>query len=124
MTKARDIEELLEGESPELRAKIRQRGRELLRAETLRQLRALASKKQDEIAGMKQDGVSRLERRDDMLLSSLNAYVRGLGGRLKLVAELPEVGEIDLELTRQARVRRVAEPHKVTRRRAKAATGG
>jgi hypothetical protein len=40
-----------------------------------------------------------------MLLSSLNSYVRGLGGTLKIVAELPNVGQVDLQLTRQTKVR-------------------
>jgi hypothetical protein len=105
MTELMSIEELLSEESPELRAKITARGKELIKAETLRQLRSLARKKQGEIAGMKQDGVSRLERRSDMLLSSLNTYVRGLGGTLKIVADLPDIGRVDLELTRQARVK-------------------
>lgn len=99
------LEELLSDETPELRAQIKARGREAVRAEALRQLRALAKKKQDEVEGMRQDGVSRLEKRNDMLLSSLNAYVRGLGGRLKIVAELPDVGPVELEITPQSKVK-------------------
>ena len=38
---------------------------------------------------MGQDGVSRLERRTDMLLSTLRDYVRALGGELHIVAEFP-----------------------------------
>jgi hypothetical protein len=99
------LEELLADESPELRAQMVSRGREAVRAEALRQLRALARKKQDEVEGMRQDGVSRLESRNDMLLSSLNAYVRGLGGKLKIVAELPDVGPVELEITPQSKVK-------------------
>ena len=40
------LEELLSDETPELRARMQARGREAVRAEALRQLRALAKKKQ------------------------------------------------------------------------------
>jgi hypothetical protein len=99
------IDELLANETPELRAEIALRGKEAIKAERLRQLRELAGKTQDEIVGLRQEGVSRLERRNDMLLSSLNAYVRGLGGRLKLVAELPDIGSVELELTKESTVK-------------------
>ena len=85
------------------------RGREAVKAETLRRLRELAQKKQDEIDGLSQQSVSRMERRNDVLLSSLNTYVRGLGGRLKIVAELPRVGDVDLEITKTGRIKGVAE---------------
>lgn len=102
------IDELLAGETPELRAEIARRSKEAIKAERLRQLRELAGKTQQQIAGMRQEGVSRLEKRNDMLLSSLNAYVRGLGGTLKLVADLPKVGPVELELTKQSTVKGAA----------------
>jgi len=36
-----------------------------------------------------QENVSRLERRADLLLSTLSSYVAAMGGRLRLVAEFP-----------------------------------
>lgn len=105
MSKFTTIEELLSQETPALRAEIARRGRAAIKAERLRQLRELAGKTQQEIDGIRQEGVSRLERRNDMLLSSLNAYVRGLGGKLKLVADLPNVGPVELELTQRATVK-------------------
>ena len=111
MSKTVSLDDLLAPETPELRAKIRSRGQALIKAETLRQLRVLASKRQSDVLGMTQDGVSRLESRDDLLLSSLDAYVRGLGGRLKIVAELPQVGAIDLQIgaRRQAKAPKAAQ---------------
>ena len=44
-----------------------------------------------------QDTVSRLERRTDMLLSTLQDYVQGLGGRLELNVEFPEHQKIRLK---------------------------
>jgi hypothetical protein len=108
MSKFITIDELLAEETPQLRKQIARRSKEAIKAERLRQLRELAGKTQHEIAGIRQEGVSRLEKRNDMLLSSLNAYVRGLGGTLKLVADLPNVGPVELELTRQATVKGAA----------------
>ena len=57
----------------------------------LRALRESLGKTQDEIArraAMTQSQLSRLERRDDHLLSTLRKYVRALGGDLEVVAVL------------------------------------
>ncbi len=40
--------------------------------------------------GISQDGVSRLEQRSDLLLSTLRNYVEAMGDNLHLVAEFPE----------------------------------
>ena len=39
--------------------------------------------------GISQSDLSKLERRRDLHLSTLQAYVHALGGRVHLVAELP-----------------------------------
>jgi predicted transcriptional regulator len=57
----------------------------------LRALREAAGKTQTEVAplvAMTQSELSRLERREDVRLSTLNRYVRALGGRLKVTAEI------------------------------------
>jgi transcriptional regulator with XRE-family HTH domain len=58
-------------------------------AMTLRELREFAQKTQEDVAetaAMTQSELSRLERRDDHLLSTLRRYVEALGGRLEVVA--------------------------------------
>jgi hypothetical protein len=58
---------------------------------TLRELRDLAGKTQIEVAQaaeMAQSELSRAERRDDHLLSTLRRYVEALGGELEVVAVL------------------------------------
>lgn len=40
--------------------------------------------------GTTQSGVARIERQDDWRLSTLDAYVGSLGGRLRLVVEWPD----------------------------------
>jgi hypothetical protein len=40
--------------------------------------------------GIGQDGVSRLEKRADLMISTLRETVEAMGGRLSLVAEFPD----------------------------------
>jgi hypothetical protein len=78
-------------EKPE---KIRARTRELVAREmSLRDLRHAVNKIQETLArtlNMGQDGVSRLEKRSDLLLSTLRNYVEAVGGNLTLVAQFPD----------------------------------
>jgi hypothetical protein len=67
-------------------------GEEVARNElvvSLRELRNFAGKTQAEVgeaAGLAQSEVSRIEGRDDALLTTLRRYVEALGGELELVA--------------------------------------
>jgi hypothetical protein len=56
---------------------------------SLRELRRIAGKRQTEVAtsmGMDQGELSRFERRDDRMLSTLRRYVQALGGELEVAA--------------------------------------
>ncbi len=79
---------------PERRARIEARAQELIEEEmTLRKLRSaqqLTQKRVAELLGVQQDSVSRMERRADMLLSTISSYVEAMGGKLRLVAEFPD----------------------------------
>ncbi len=60
---------------------------------TLQQLRRARKLTQSRVAkklGISQDGVSRLEKRSDLLLSTLRKSVEAMGGRLSLIAEFPD----------------------------------
>jgi len=60
---------------------------------TLRELRQARKLTQVRIAkklGITQDGVSRLEKRSDLLLSTLRNTLEAMGGSLSLVAEFPD----------------------------------
>ncbi len=80
--------------SPKRRRRVEQRTQELLAEEmSLRQLRLAVRQTQVEVAqqlGVNQENISRLERRDDLLLSTLDKYIRAMGGKLTLVAEFPD----------------------------------
>lgn len=61
----------------------------------VRKLRALAQATVAEAMGMDQSEISRLERRTDLLLSTLRRFVNATGGELHLVATYPD-GDVEL----------------------------
>ena len=80
--------------SPPQRKKVEARADELIAEEmTLRELRHARKLTQVRMAktlGITQDSVSRLEKRSDLLLSTLRKTVQAMGGNLSLVAEFPD----------------------------------
>lgn len=75
--------------SPARRARVEEEVRRELLAMGLRELRQEAGKTQAEvaeIAAMTQAELSKFERREDHLLSTLRRYVTALGGQLEVVA--------------------------------------
>ena len=76
------------------RKKVEVRAAELIAEEmTLRELRKARQLTQVRLArrlGITQDGVSRLEKRSDLLLSTLRKTVEAMGGNLSLVAQFPD----------------------------------
>ncbi len=76
------------------RKKVEDRAAELIAEEmTLRELRRARKLTQVRIAktlGITQDSVSRLEKRSDLLLSTLRKTVRAMGGNVSIVAEFPD----------------------------------
>ena len=79
---------------------IQTRANELIAEEmTLRDLRVALEKTQKDLGAvlhMKQDGISRLEKRSDMLISTLNKYISAMGGSLKLMAEFPDRAPVEI----------------------------
>lgn len=87
-------------QSPEIRKRVKVRAAEL-RTElaTLREIREKIDMTQVELAAMLdigQEGVSRLERRNDILVSTLRKVVEAMGGDLRLIAELPDGERVEL----------------------------
>jgi DNA-binding XRE family transcriptional regulator len=80
--------------SPARRKKVERRAKELIAEEmTLRELRKARKLTQVRMArklGVTRDSVSRLEKRSDILLSTLRKTVKAMGGNLSLVAEFPD----------------------------------
>ena len=79
---------------PARRKKVEERARELVAEEmSLQDLRKARKQTQVRVAkelGINQENVSRIEKRSDLLLSTLSGYVEAMGGKLSLVAEFPD----------------------------------
>ena len=79
---------------------------------TLRDLRKARKLTQARVAktlGITQDSVSRLEKRTDLLLSTLRKTVKAMGGDVRIVAEFPDRAPVvlsDLSAARFARSKR------------------
>lgn len=94
---AKKLDDVLAALPPHRRERVQRRAMELA---TLKDLRQAAQQTQQELAatlGVGQDAISRLEKRSDMLLSTLRHYVEGMGGRLELVAQFPDRPPVVLE---------------------------
>jgi len=105
---------------PARRQKVAARAAQLIAEEMtlqdLRRARRLTQVRMAKALGINQDGISKLERRSDILLSTLGKTVEAMGGSLSLVAEFPDrdpvllsgISGVDLD------------PHPAGRKRARA----
>ena len=89
---------------------------------TLRDLRKaheLTQERMAEALHISQDGVSRLEKRSDFLLSTLRSYVEAMGGKLRLVVEFPDrkpmtlsdLDSLDMRPKTKRRKRKIQDEH-------------
>jgi DNA-binding XRE family transcriptional regulator len=89
-----NVDAIIRKLSPAQRKKVEARAAQLIAEEmTLRELRHARKLTQVRMAkalGITQDGVSRLEKRSDLLLSTLRKTVEAMGGNLSLIAEFPD----------------------------------
>lgn len=90
---AKSLKEKMRTLDAKTRRKVEARTAELIAEEmSLRDLRKAMDKTQVSMArtlGIKQEGVSRIEKRSDLLISTLRGYVEAMGGELRLIAEFP-----------------------------------
>lgn len=95
------IREKLKKLPVERRKKIEARAEELISEEmTLQDLRKALELTQEQLAEVlhiRQEGISRLEKRSDLLLSTLRTYIKAMGGELKLVVQFPKRTPIVLQ---------------------------
>ncbi|MEJ8857941.1 XRE family transcriptional regulator [Variovorax robiniae] len=95
---ARKFSELRARMSPEAQSRAAARAEATLVEMQLQELRKARQVTQVEVAkamNVEQAAVSKLERREDMYVSTLRQYVMALGGELKLVASFPD-GDIQV----------------------------
>ncbi len=97
---ALNVEDVIARLDPAERRKVEEMAAELIAEEmTLRELRKARKLTQVSVArelGIGQDGVSRLEQRSDILLSTLRRTVEAMGGSLSLIARFPDRPPVEL----------------------------
>ena len=94
---AKNLDDVLDTLPSKRRKKIEQRAGELA---TLKDLRQAVERTQQDLAaslGVGQDTISRIERRSDLLLSTLRRYIEAMGGELELVARFPNRPPVIIE---------------------------
>lgn len=94
---ARKLDEVMAALPKERQERVQARAMELA---TLKDLRQAVQQTQEQLAmalGVGQDTISRLEKRSDMLLSTLRHYVESMGGKLELVAQFPNRPPVVIE---------------------------
>jgi transcriptional regulator with XRE-family HTH domain len=114
-----NVNEIIRKLSPGERKKVEDRAAELIAEEMslreLRKARKLTQARVAKILGTTQDSVSRLEKRSDLLLSTLRKTVKAMGGDVHIIAEFPDRAPVVLSgLPEDDR------PRKSSRRRAHA----
>ena len=87
---ARKLDDVMAALPKDRKKRVEDRAMELA---TLKDLRLAVQQTQEQMAaalGVRQDTISRLEKRSDMLLSTMRHYVESMGGKLELVAKFPD----------------------------------
>ena len=90
---ARNFRELEAKMSPESRARSDAKAQKMIAEMALDELREAREMTQAHLAkilGVNQAAVSKLERRADMYVSTLQSFVKAMGGELKITARFPE----------------------------------
>jgi transcriptional regulator with XRE-family HTH domain len=94
MKMAINVNDVITSLPAERQAKIKARAAELMAEEMtlqdLRKAREFTQIRMGELLNMRQENVSRLERRADLLVSTLQSYVAAMGGELSLVVEFKD----------------------------------
>jgi hypothetical protein len=92
MTKS--LTEIMSGLPAERKARVEARAAELIAEEMtlrdLRKARELTQKRAAELLEINQEAAPRLERRSDVLLSTLRGYVEAMGGSLEFLTSTVE----------------------------------
>ncbi|NET56318.1 MAG: helix-turn-helix transcriptional regulator [Symploca sp. SIO2E6] len=97
---ARKMKDFIASLPDERQQRIKERSEELLQEHmALQELRKAMAFTQEQIAqelGMDQGNLSKLERRTDLMLSTLRRYIEAMGGSLRIIAEFPEKPPIEV----------------------------
>jgi transcriptional regulator with XRE-family HTH domain len=106
---AKNFHELRKKMAPEAQEKARTLAEKYIEEMPLDELRAARQMTQEHLArllGTKQAAISKLERRTDMYLSTLQSIVKAMGGELRIEAVFPE-GAVEINQFRRLRKSKV-----------------
>lgn len=95
--KRKNFEQLRERMSEEQRAKADQKYNQLRTEMMVAEIRKLSGMTQQQLAdelGVTQPSIAKAEKQCDMEIGTLSSMIEGLGGRLELIAIMPEGQEI------------------------------
>ncbi len=90
---AKNFRELEAKMKPERLAQAKARAKVMMAEMLLAEIRRSTGQTQEEVAailGVKQSTLSRLESQEDMQISTLNRLIQALGGKLEIIAHLPQ----------------------------------
>ena len=90
---AKNFNELRAKRSPEARQRSRMKAKALMADMLISEIRKDAGFTQQDLAdalGMKQPSVARIEKQEDMQISTLTRIVECLGGKLEIIAHMPK----------------------------------
>lgn len=105
---ARNFNELRRKMSPAAQERSRKRAEELIAQMALDELREAQRMTQEHLArllGVNQSAISKMERRTDMYISTLQSIIEAMGGKLKIQAVFPG-GKV--EITQFSKLRKVS----------------
>ena len=86
---ARKLDDVMATMPKDRQARVKARAKELATLKDLRQALQQTQAQMAAVLGVGQDSISRLEKRSDMLISTMRHYVESMGGKLELVAKFP-----------------------------------
>lgn len=100
MPKAKPLDALKARLDPTVVSQAAEESRAMLQQMALMELREARKLTQANLAkalNVGQGAISKLEKRTDMYLSSLESYIKAMGGQFRIVASFPD-GEVEIKL--------------------------
>ena len=90
----RSLDQIVAGLPADRRAKVAARTQKLIGEEMalrhLRQARDFTQQNMATVLNTDQASISKIEKRSDMLISTMRSYVEAMGGQLRMLAEFPD----------------------------------
>ena len=101
---AKNFHELRAKMSRESRARSHQRAEQYRKEMALDELREAQNMTQEHLAkvlNVKQSAISKMERRADVYVSTLQSFVKAMGGELRIEAVFPQGGRVEINQFRR-----------------------